>query len=165
MLISLIVAMAQNRVIGREGALPWHLPGDLQRFKQLTMGHSLLMGRKTFESIGHPLPGRTTYILSRNPKYSAPGCRTVKDIAEAVELAEAARESELFICGGERLYQQALPLCGRIYLTELEREVKGDRFFPSLAPLSFRRTRTLRTFDTEPCRFSILEPNAGSGNS
>ncbi len=157
MLISLIVAMATNRCIGQDGQLPWDLPEDLQRFKQLTMGHSLLMGRKTYASIGRALPGRTSYILSRTAGFDAPGCQTFSEIDAALDAARAAGESELFICGGEELYRQTLPICDRIYLTELEREIEGDRFFPGIPAEQFRRVRYLRLFDTEPCFFSVFE--------
>lgn len=157
MLISLIVAMAKNRCIGRDGQLPWHLPVDLQRFKQLTMGHSLLMGRKTYESIGRPLPGRTSYILSRTPEFSASGCRTVSDLNMAIATAESAGETELFICGGEEIYRQTLALCDRIYLTELDREVDGDCFFPQIPIIEFRCVRNLQGCDAEPYFFSVFE--------
>ncbi len=157
MLISLIVAMAANRCIGRDGRLPWQLPEDLQRFKQLTMGHSLLMGRKTFESIGRPLPGRTSYVLSRTPGFSIQGCRVVSDLEHAIDAAERAGENELFICGGEDVYRQALPLCERIYLTQLEREVEGDRFFPEVPEDQFQRVRHLRICAGEDWQFSVLQ--------
>ncbi len=157
MLISLIVAMSTNRCIGRDGQLPWHLPGDLQRFRQLTMGHSLLMGRKTFESIGRPLPGRTSYILSRHPDFSMSGCHTVNDLNNVIDAAESAGETELFICGGEDIYRQTLPLCDRIYLTELEREVAGDRFFPEVPLEQFSRIRHLRLCAAEQWQFSVLQ--------
>ena len=157
MLISLIVAMAANRCIGRDGKLPWHLLDDLQRFRQLTMGHSLLMGRKTFESIGRPLPGRTSYVLSRTPGFAAPGCHTVNELHTAIEAAESAGETELFICGGEEIYRLALPLCERIYLTELAREVTGDRFFPEVPLNQFDRIRHLHLCAAEQWQFSVLQ--------
>lgn len=157
MLISIIVAMARNRCIGRDGRLPWHLPGDLQRFKQLTMGHSLLMGRKTYESIGRPLPGRTSYVVSRTPGFFAAGCQTFTDIGAAVEAACTAGESELFVCGGAEIYRQTLPLCQRIYLTELERKVVGDAFFPEIQEVGFQRIEHLLLLDTEPYLFSLYE--------
>lgn len=155
MLISLIVAMSQNRVIGRDGRLPWHLPADLQRFKQLTMGQTLLMGRKTWQSIGRPLPGRETIVLSRNPDYRAEGCRVFTDLAAGIT---ATRTAELFICGGEEIYRQALPLAERIYLTELLREVVGDTFFPSWPAEGFALIHGEELLDAgQPCRFSILD--------
>jgi len=131
LLISLIVAMARNRVIGSNGRLPWQVPGDLQRFKRLTMGHCLLMGRKTFVSIGRPLPGRRTIVLSRDPGLRIPGCDMVPSLEEALQLA--AGEDELFVCGGADVYRQALPLAQRLYLTEIDLEVPGDSYFPALS--------------------------------
>ncbi len=157
MLISLIVAMAKNRCIGRGGQLPWQLPGDLQRFKRLTMGHSLLMGRRTFESIGRPLPGRSSYVLSRTAGFEARGCQVFSDLERAVSAVRVIGETELFICGGAEIYRQFLPCCDRIYLTELMREVEGDSFFPEIPADRFRRVRHLRLFDSEPCRFSVFE--------
>ena len=157
MLISLIVAIARNRCIGRDGRLPWHLPQDLQRFKQLTMGHSLLMGRKTYESIGRSLPGRTCYVLSNSPNFVAVGCQIFSDLESALAAVVAAGETELFICGGAELYCQTLPLCERIYLTELEREVAGDCFFPEFSVEEFRRVRHLQLVDRESFDFSIWQ--------
>ena len=158
MLISIIVAMSENRVIGRAGTLPWQLPGDLQRFQQLTMGHHLLMGRKTYQSIGRPLPGRKTLILSRETDFPAAGCELFSDLALAVAAAEAAGENELFICGGAEIYRQALPLTERIYLTELMLAVEGDSFFPELPPGQFRLLQSEAQLDDgQPCRYSILE--------
>lgn len=155
MRISLIVAMSSNRVIGIDGQLPWHLPADLQRFKQLTMGQTLLMGRKTFESIGRPLPGRQTIVVSRNPAYQAEGCTLVHDLTAGLA---AAKTAELFICGGGEIYLQALPLAGKIYLTELLREVEGDTRFPEIPAGEFRISHSEELLDAgERCRFSILQ--------
>lgn len=128
MIISLIAAMDRNRIIGHAGTLPWHLPADLLWFKRHTMGHSLLMGRRTFEAIGQPLPGRRTIVVSRNPYYQAPGCMMATDIAAAIAAAKPAEQ--LFICGGGEVYRQTLDQAERIYLTELDIEVTGDTFFP-----------------------------------
>ncbi len=157
MLISLIAAVAANRVIGHQGQMPWTLPGDLQRFRQLALGHHLLMGRATCVSIGRLLPGRKTFVLSRDPVFSLAGCRVFDALEKALEVARNSGETELFVCGGEEVYRQALPLCHRIYLTELMREVEGDRVFPEVPPNEFRRTRTLLTMDTELCRFSVFD--------
>lgn len=155
MLISLIVAMSQNRVIGRDGGLPWHLPADLQRFKQLTMGQTLLMGRKTWQSIGRPLPGRRVIVLSRAPGFRAEGCSVVADLASGIA---ASHTPELFVCGGGEIYRQALPLVQRIYLTELLREVEGDTFFSELPAGGFELIHSEEFIDGgQPCRFSILE--------
>jgi dihydrofolate reductase len=155
LLIALIVAMSRNRVIGVEGQLPWHLPADLQRFKQLTMGQTLLLGRKTYESIGRPLPGRQMLILSRNPACQIAGCRVVNSLPAALAAVQTA---ELFIGGGAELYRQALPLAEKIYLTELQREISGDRFFPPLPVGRFRIDHREALFDAgESCIFTILQ--------
>ena len=122
-----IAAMSLNRVIGAGNKIPWHLPEDFKWFKQLTTGNVIVMGRKTFESIGKPLPNRETIILSRS-QFSFPGARTVADLSE-IDLAKEARE--VFICGGAQVYVQALPLCSDLYLTLVKREVEGDAFFPA----------------------------------
>jgi len=154
MRLSLIVAMAANRTIGKAGRLPWQLPEDLARFKRLTMGYPLIMGRKTFESIGRVLPGRRTIVLSRRADYRAPGCWVVASLEAA--LALVSDEDEVFICGGEKLYRQALPLAQRIYLTELQREVAGDTFFPEI-PEHFLAIEETLVAGAEPYRFSILQ--------
>ena len=155
MLISMIVAMAKNRTIGSAGRLPWHLPEDLQRFKQLTMGHSLLMGRKTYQSIGRPLPGRQMIVLSRNPAFYAVGCTIVASLAEGIAAAQA---EQLFICGGGEIYRQALPLVERIYLTELDREVAGDTYFPELPANQFKISSQQQFSEAEDVyHFSILQ--------
>ena len=122
-----IAAMSLNRVIGAGNKIPWHLPEDFKWFKQLTTGNVIVMGRKTFESIGRPLPNRETIILSRS-KFSVPGVRTVSDL-DQIDLAHEARE--VFICGGGQIYAQALPLCSDLYLTLVKRQVDGDAFFPA----------------------------------
>lgn len=155
MLISIIVAMARNRVIGSHGRMPWHLPTDLKRFKTLTMGHALLMGRQTFESIGQPLPGRRTIILSRNSDYQIPGVEVVADLSAALQAATGS--DELFICGGGDIYQQSLGLAQRIYLTELELECAGDVFFPELPVGSFHTLQSVQVEDKVNYQFSVLE--------
>jgi dihydrofolate reductase len=154
MRISLIVAMAANRVIGKDGQLPWHLPSDLARFKQITMGYPLIMGRKTYDSIGRPLPGRKTIVLSRQPAYQPTGCLVLTSLDAA--LKEVWDYDEVFICGGEELYQEALPRCQRIYLTELEREIEGDTFFPEI-PEHFLTIEEDQVTEEESYRFRILQ--------
>ena len=128
MLISLIVAMAEQRVIGRGNAMPWHLPADLRHFKAVTMGKPVVMGRRTFESIGRPLPGRRNLVISRNPEWQAAGV----DVAPSLEaaLAMLADCEEVMIIGGGQLYAEALPRADRLYLTHIELAVEGDTFFP-----------------------------------
>ncbi len=121
-----IAAMSENRVIGQGNTIPWHLPEDFKWFKQTTTGHVIVMGRKTYESIGRLLPNRTTIILSRSD-FNVPGAIMLKDLA-ALQPATAGRET--FICGGAEIYRQALPLCSDLYLTLVKRTVEGDAFFP-----------------------------------
>ncbi len=127
--IAIIVAMARERVIGVRNSLPWHLPEDLKHFKTLTMGHHIIMGRKTYESIGRPLPGRVTVIVSRDPDYSVPGCLTAPSIDAALEAC--GDDSEVFIVGGANVYAQALARAHRLYLTEIDQSVAGDAWFPA----------------------------------
>ncbi len=126
--LSLIVAMARNRVIGADGKLPWHLATDLKRFRALTMGHHIIMGRKTYESIGRPLPGRVMIVVTGNPAYEAPQCVIAASLEQALECAQ--EDSEAFVVGGAQLYALALPVAQRIYLTEIDAEVAGDTLFP-----------------------------------
>ncbi|SFW16511.1 dihydrofolate reductase [Nitrosovibrio sp. Nv17] len=129
--LSLLAAVASNRVIGRNNAMPWHLPPDLQRFKALTMGHPIIMGRKTFESIGRPLPGRTSIVVSRQPDYRAEGALVVGSLATAIRTCyECADTDESFVIGGAEIFQQALTVGDRLYLTEIRREFQGDVLFP-----------------------------------
>lgn len=121
-----IAAMSENRVIGRSGQIPWHLPEDFKWFKQATLGHALVMGRKTFESIGRALPGRTTFVLSRSG-FTHPDVTTVGGLED---LGPIVGETQCFICGGAEIYQAALPYCSDLYLTMVERTVEGDTLFP-----------------------------------
>lgn len=130
MRISIIAAMAKNRVIGCNNALPWHLPEDLKHFRQLTMGHPILMGRRTFESIGKPLPGRTSIVISRNRDFDFPGVKAASSIPEAIALC--GDSEEIFFIGGGELYRQAIGLANRIYLTEIQSEFEGDAYFPEI---------------------------------
>jgi dihydrofolate reductase len=134
MKLAIIVAMSQNRVIGVNNKLPWHLSDDLKYFKRVTMGKPIIMGRKTFESIGRPLPGRSNIVVTRNPDYQAEGIKLVHSLEAAKELAENIcfidGVKEAMVIGGEELYQQALLKAQRIYLTQVHAEVQGDAFFP-----------------------------------
>lgn len=131
MKISLIVAMSANCVIGRDNKMPWHLSADLKRFRAITMNAPILMGRKTFESIGKPLDGRTNMILSKNLDYQSEGCLVFYSLDTALNAARNYGE-ELFIIGGATLYKMALPLAQRLYLTDIEAEFGGDTFFPDM---------------------------------
>ncbi len=134
--LSIIVAAARNGVIGRNNALPWHLPEDLRYFKQVTMGKPIVMGRKTFESIGRPLPGRTNIVVTRQADYSPEGVRVVASLEQALALAEDIAlidgSEELMVIGGAEIYAAALPLAKRLYLTEVDAEVEGDAYLPAV---------------------------------
>ena len=132
MIISLIVAMDEKRGIGKDGKLPWHLSADLRRFRELTMGHHIIVGRKTFESIGKPLPGRQTIVVTRDAGFKAEGCLVARSVQEAIALAQSRGESEAFVIGGAEIYSAALDLAHRIYLTQVHAEVNADTFFPVL---------------------------------
>jgi dihydrofolate reductase len=125
---SLVVAMARNRVIGRDNRLPWRLPADLAYFKQVTLGHPVIMGRRTWESIGRPLPGRQNIVVSRNRDYQAPGATVVDSLEAAWRAAGAAEEA--CVIGGTSLFAEALPGADRIHLTEVDADVPGDTYFP-----------------------------------
>jgi len=125
-----IAAMSLNRVIGANNAIPWHLPEDFKWFKQMTTGQVIVMGRKTFESLGKPLPNRTTVVLTRS-REPIPGVLTVSDLSQLDPANTAVAGREIFICGGAQVYQQALPLCSDLYLTLVKRVVEGDTFFPA----------------------------------
>jgi len=130
--MALVVAAAENGVIGRGNALPWKLPADLQHFKALTLGHCLLMGRKTYDSIGRPLPGRTTLVLSRNPALQIDGCTVVTSIGAAQALVPAGQE--LMVAGGADIFHLSLPQARRIHLTRVHARIEGDTYFPELDP-------------------------------
>lgn len=129
MLLSLIVAAAQNGVIGRDNQLIWHLPDDLKQFKRLTTGHPILMGRKTFESIGKPLPNRTSIVITRNQHWQFEGVIVVNTVEEAIEAARQTGTEEAFVIGGAEIYQMMLPATDKIYLTEVKADFEGDAFF------------------------------------
>lgn len=136
--ISLIAAVAENGVIGSKNALPWHLPDDLRKFRAITTGHTVITGRKNYESIGKPLPNRRNIVVSRQRDYEAPGCEVVHSLDEA--LATAVSESEVFVIGGAEIYRQALPLASRLYLTEIHASVAGDTRFPTFARGEWQET-------------------------
>lgn len=129
--ISILVAVSKNGVIGKNGKLPWHISEDIKRFKALTTGHPIIMGRKTWESIGSkPLPNRANVIVTRDKKFKAEGGEVAHSVEEAIELAKKVEKEEIFIIGGGEIYKLALPLTDRIYLTLVYKEVDGDTFFP-----------------------------------
>ena len=131
-MISLIVAMAKDRVIGKNNALPWHLSDDLKRFKKLTMGHPIIMGRRTFESIGKPLLGRHNIVLTKNKNFSYPGVTVLNSLDEVLDMFEHGNDKnqELFIIGGAGLFEKSLPIVDKIYLTLIDHQFDGDVRFP-----------------------------------
>ncbi|MBW7933463.1 MAG: dihydrofolate reductase [Gemmatimonadaceae bacterium] len=141
--IVLVVARADNRVIGKDGAMPWHLSEDLKRFKRITVGKPVIMGRKTFESIGKPLPGRHNIVLTRQPGWRAEGVTVVPNLAEAIAAAgldPRTRADAIMVVGGAEIYAQALPFATRIELTEIHAAPEGDTYFPQLDPARWRET-------------------------
>ncbi len=128
MTLSIIAAMASNRTIGINNTLPWRIPEDLKRFKALTMGHHMIMGRKTYDSIGKPLPGRTTVIVTRDRALKVEGCIVAYSPQEAIDAC--AGDPEIFVVGGAELYAQMFPLADTLYLTEIQQRVEGDAYFP-----------------------------------
>ena len=146
--ISLIVAMAENRVIGLDGGMPWHISEDLKLFKRVTMGHPVIMGRKTHQAIGGALPGRTNIVVTRDPDFEAAGADIAHDLDEAVKKAVAFEElwgmdgsvEEIFIIGGAEIYAQALAKAGRIYITEVHLSPTGDAFFPEFDESGWKET-------------------------
>lgn len=138
--LSIIVAMARNGVIGVNGRLPWHLSSDLKRFRALTMGHHIIMGRKTYESIGRPLPGRKMIVVTRQPNFTAPEVRRAASVEAAVTLADD--DNEAFVIGGAELYRACLPRVDRLYLTVVHAEVAGDTHFPSIDFTQWRCSET-----------------------
>lgn len=135
MKISIIVAMAENRAIGYKNKLPWgRLPEDLKRFKEITLGHAIIMGRKTFESIGRALPGRKNIVITSDRNYAlkAPGCTVTFSVDDAIEKAKSFSSDEIFVIGGAEIYKQFLPMAEKIYLTLVHKEWPGDAFFPDL---------------------------------
>ncbi|MCU0804372.1 MAG: dihydrofolate reductase [Burkholderiales bacterium] len=134
----LLAALDRNRAIGRDNALPWHLPDDLKRFKRLTLGHPVVMGRRTYESIGRPLPGRSNIVVTRDRQLAIPGTIIVHSLDEA--LAAGAAASDVFVIGGEQIYTLALPSADRLELTEIDTAIAADAWFPEWHRTAFRET-------------------------
>jgi len=134
--------MDEKRGIGVEGRLPWHLPADLKRFKSLTMGHHLIMGRKTFESIGRPLPGRTTIIVTRDQGFQPEGCLVAHSLETALEFARLDLEDEVFVIGGAEIFVQAIESADRIYLTQVHTSLPADVYFPEYAAEDWQETNS-----------------------
>ncbi len=132
MIVSAIVATAKNNVIGKDNNIPWYLPDDLKYFKAKTLNHHIIMGRKSYESIGHPLPKRTNIIVTRNLFFTVSNCLVVHTVEEGLAIAQENDEEEVFIIGGAQIYNLSLPYLDRLYITEIDLEVDGDVFFPQL---------------------------------
>ena len=156
MILSLIAAMASNRIIGNKGDIPWKIPGEQKMFKEITLGHTVIMGRKTYETLGQPLPGRTNIVVTRQTAYQAPGCLIAHDLADAIQ-ACAQDENEAFICGGGQLYHEAFAMADRIYLTVIPKEIPGDTYFPEISEVEFEMIKSEMIDGVEPYSFYIYE--------
>jgi len=141
LIISILVAMDEKRGIGNAGALPWRLSSDLKRFRELTMGHHIIVGRKTFESIGKPLPGRHTIVLTRDPSFRPEGCLVADSVEGGISLAKERGETEAFVIGGAEIYAHAMDAADRLYLTQVHAEVECDTFFPEFKREAWIETR------------------------
>lgn len=126
-MIALVVAYAKNRAIGKDGRIPWNIDGEKTRFKNLTVNHVVIMGRKTYEEIGRPLPNRTTIVISKTKDFTAPNCQTAKSLQEAIALAG---DEDIYISGGAGIYEESLPFVEKMYITEIDAVIEGDTFFP-----------------------------------
>jgi dihydrofolate reductase len=162
MIRTLVVAMARNRVIGRDNQLPWRLPDEIAYFKKVTMGRPIVMGRRTYESIGKPLPGRLNIVVTHDRHYGAPGCTVVGSLDEAWRAAGDAQE--VCVIGGTSLFRETLPIADRIHLTEVDADVEGDTFFPEFDRSQWRETLVERHAVDErhayPFRILLLERKA-----
>lgn len=161
-MISCIAALTPDLVIGQNNALPWHLPADLRHFKTISLGKPIVMGRKTWESIGRPLPGRRNIVLSRDPGFAPAGCEVFRALQQVIDLAESASEpSEIMVIGGAEVYRLLLPHSQRVYLTWVEAKIQGDAWFPALAWNAWREiSREEHPADDKnlyPYTFSVLE--------
>lgn len=161
--VTLVVAHARNRVIGRDGGMPWHLPADLRHFKDITIGKPVVMGRRTFESIGRPLPARTNIVVTRDDSYDVDGIVVAHSLDAA--LAAAGDVDEVMVIGGAEIFRQALPLARRIHLTLVDADVEGDTYFPALDPAEWhevgREDRPADARNAHPLNFVVLERCAG----
>ena len=163
--VSFLVAMARNRVIGRDNRIPWHLPEDLKRFKALTMGHHIVMGRRTWDSINRLLPGRTTVIVTRNRGFEVPGAKTARSVEEA--LRACGEDPEIFVIGGEQIFAAALPYAQRLYLSTIDAEIEGDTYMPPIDMREWQLTHE-EIFAGDgaqrlPWRFQIFDRVQSSG--
>ncbi|WP_283788557.1 type 3 dihydrofolate reductase [Bermanella sp. WJH001] len=162
MKLALIAAYAQNRVVGIDNKLPWHLPEDLKYFKRCTSGKAIIMGRKTYESIGRPLPNRTNIVITRNPAFKADGVKVVTSLNDAIELAAAVNEvngvDEIMVIGGAAIYELTLPMADRLYLTHVHAQVEGDAYFPEVDFSNWREVERAdyASSETNPYDYSFV---------
>ena len=159
MKISLVVAASQNNVIGRDNQLPWHLPEDLEYFKSVTMDKPILMGRRTFDSIGRPLPGRRNIVITRDLEWDAEGVEVVHSVDDALAAGSLANSDEIMIIGGAQIYRECLPIADRLYLTRVEAEIDGDAFFPDIDVKQWRKLseKIPKKIDKYRYSFQVLE--------
>jgi dihydrofolate reductase len=170
MKLSMIAALSTNNVIGINNDIPWRLSTDLKRFKALTMGHHLLMGRKTYESVGRPLPGRVTVVITRREEYAPEGVTVVHSLEEAIRVAAAAHDEEAFIAGGAEIYEQSMHRADRMYLTRVHADIEGDTFFPDFDDVSEWRLVDSEHFDADeknehPFSFLTYERAGAEGHA
>lgn len=161
MIVSLIAALSENRVIGKNNDLPWRLPDDMKYFMETTSGHYVIMGRKNYQSLPEkfrPLPNRTNIVITRSPGFSAPGCQVVHTLTHALEIAHKANQTEVFIIGGAEIYTLSLPHAHRLYLTEIKAEVAGDTYFPNVKLTEWKElSRRRHSVDTKhPFAFDFV---------
>jgi dihydrofolate reductase len=153
--ISMIAALGENRVIGYENKLLWHIPADMQHFRSLTSGHAVIMGRKTFESIGKPLPNRMNIIITKNQNYAVSSCTVVHSLEDALQVARAHETEEIFVIGGSQIYTQALPYADKLYLTIVKGKFSGDAYFPDYS--NFNTILSQREGHDENYTYTFLE--------
>ena len=165
-MINIIAAVAANGVIGSGGKIPWHIPQDMNYFRRITSGHIIIMGRRSFEEIGRPLPDRLNIVVSRSKSFRSSGLITAKSLSQAVELAEKEIKNgklrrEIFLCGGAGIYREGLGIADRLYLTELDREYEGDVYFPHFSGKDFRLVSSER-YDEAELSFNVYLRNVNS---
>jgi dihydrofolate reductase len=156
MIISTIVAVAKNNVIGKDNDIPWYLPADLQHFKKITLGHHVLMGRNCYESIGKPLPKRTNVIITRDAYFLSSNCIIARSVEEALEIAYKNKEEEVFIIGGGQIYEQTKELWTKLYLTEVDLDIDGDVFFPDLNYKEWQLVSEVKHFKDEKNEYDYV---------
>ncbi len=156
-IISIIAAIGSNRELGKNNKLLWHIPEDMKRFRELTNGHPIIMGRTTFESIGRPLPNRTNIIVTRDPNYEAPGCIVAHSLEEAVAEAKKHVSDEVFVIGGGQIYSQAIGIADRLYLTKVNGTFDADTYFPNYSAFKVEQKREMKHDDQYTYEFLELK--------